>query len=173
VSKVELIGSDLPLDFVQNEQGLNFTPKLTPQPLSGITDPQLATAYRVLRIRHDRAWMNDDDPGVVAVGWTRRSNLGTGDFNNDLSFSDTPGNVWSCTFTGSGVSVIAPREPAAGNVEIQIDGETRATADLSADGARRPQQNVWQTADLAPGRHTIRLIHRGPGPVAVDAIVPQ
>ncbi len=45
-------------------------------------------------------------------GWIRRCNLGTGDFNNDLTTSDTPGDVWSSSFTGTSVQVIAPKEPA-------------------------------------------------------------
>ena len=46
---------------------------------------------RVLRITHDKGWINDDDPGATYPGWSRRCNLGTGDFNNDLTVSDKPG----------------------------------------------------------------------------------
>ena len=83
-------------------------------------------------------------------GWIRRCNLGTGDFNNDLTTSDTPGDVWSCSFTGSSVSVIAPKEAGAGKIEVQIDGQTRATADLSTTGARQAQQTVCEVTGLAP-----------------------
>ena len=150
-----------------------MTPGGTVQPLAGITNQALAARCRVLRITHDKGWFNDDDPGAVAIGWVRRCNLGTGDFNNDLTTSDTPGDVWSCSFTGSGVSVIAPKEAGAGKIEIQIDGQTRATADLSTTGARQAQQKVCDISGLAQGKHTIRIINRGPGPVAIDAIVPQ
>ena len=126
VSKVELLGSDVPLTFVQDDQGLTVTPGGAVQPLAGITNQALASACRVLRITHDKGWINDDDPGAIAAGWVRRCNLGTGDFNNDLTTSDTPGDVWSCSFTGSSVSVIAPKEPGAGKIEVQIDGQTRA-----------------------------------------------
>ncbi|HLP77475.1 MAG TPA: hypothetical protein VK327_11225, partial [Candidatus Paceibacterota bacterium] len=98
-------------------------------------------------------------------------NLGNGDFNNDLTTSDTPGDVWSCSFTGSSVSVIAPKEQGAGKIEIQIDGQKRATADLSATGPRQPQQRVCEVTGLAPGSHRIAIINRGLGPVAVDALV--
>lgn len=171
VSKVELLGSDVALTFAQDEQGLTVTPGGPVQPISGITNQSLAESCRVLRITHDKGWFNDDDLGVVAPGWMRRCNLGAGDFNNDLTTSDTPGDVWRCSFTGSGVSVIAPREPGAGKIEIQIDGQTRVTADLSTGGARQAQAKVWEVDRLAPGKHTLTLIHRGPGPVAVDALV--
>jgi hypothetical protein len=131
VSKVELLGCDVALTFVQDDLGLTVTPREVAQPLAGITNQQLAAGCRVLRITHDKGWINDDDPGAVAPGWMRRCNLGTGDFNNDLTTSDTPGDIWSSSFTGTGVSVIAPKESGAGKIEIQIDGQTRAMADLS------------------------------------------
>ncbi len=171
VSKVELLGSDVPLTFSQDDQGLTVTPGGTAQPLPGITNQSLASACRVLRITHDKSWINDDDPEATYPGWIRRCNLGTGDFNNDLTTSDTPGDVWSCPFTGSSVSVIAPKEPGAGKIEIQIDGKTRATADLSTTGARQAQQTVCELTGLTRGKHVIAIINRGPGPVAVDALI--
>ena len=171
VSKVEMLGSDVPLTFVQDDQGLTVTPGGAVQPLAGITNQALASASRVLRITHDKGWFNDDDPGAIAAGWVRRCNLGTGDFNNDLTTSDTPGDIWSCPFTGTGVSVIAPKEPGAGKIEIQIDGQTRATADLSTTGTRQAQQVVCEVTGFTSGKHSINIVNRGPGPVAVDAIV--
>jgi alpha-L-fucosidase len=171
VSKVELLGSDLAMTFVQDDQGLTVTPGGSVEPLPEIANQQLASRCRVLRITHDKGWFNDDDPGVVATGWIRRCSLGTGDFNNDLTTSDTPGGVWSCSFTGSSVAVIAPKDAGAGKIEIQIDGETRATADLSTADARQAQQVVCEVTGLTAGKHAVTIVNRGPGPVAVDAIV--
>jgi alpha-L-fucosidase len=171
VSKVELLSSDIPLTFVQDDQGLTLTPGAHVQPLPGITSQSLASACRVLRVTHDKGWINDDDLDVVSHGWLRRCNLGTGDYNNDVTTSDTPGDVWRCFFTGSSVSVIAPKEAEAGKIEVQIDGQSRATADLSTTGARQAQQKVCEIDDLNPGKHSIAIINRGPGPVAVDALI--
>ena len=157
VSKVELLGSDVPVTFAQDNRGLTVTPNGTVPPLPGITNQSLASACRVLRITHDKGWINDDDPGAVAPGWLRRCNLDAGDFNNDLSTSDTPGKVWSCSFTGTSVSVIAPKESGAGKIEIQIDGQTRVTADLSTTGARQTQQVVCKVTGLTSGKHAIAL----------------
>jgi alpha-L-fucosidase len=171
VSQVELLGSDVPLTFVQDDQGLTVTPGEAAQPLPGITNQPLASACRVLRITHDKGWINDDDPGATAPGWVRRCNLGGGDFNNDLTTSATPGDIWSCSFTGTSVSVIAPKEAGAGKIEVQVDGQTRATADLSITGTRQAQQTVCEVTGLTSGKHTINLVNRGPGPVAVDALI--
>jgi hypothetical protein len=147
------------------------TPGAPARPLAGLTNQSLASTCRVLRITHDQGWFNDDDPGASYAGWIRRCNLGTGDFNNDLTISETPGDVWSCSFSGTGVQVVAPKEAGAGKMDIQIDGTTRATADLSTAGGRQARQVVCQIAGLAPGKHSINIINRGPGPVAVDALV--
>jgi alpha-L-fucosidase len=171
VSKVELLGSDVALTFVQDEQGLTVTPSGTVPLLAGITNQALTSTCRVLRISHDKGWINDDDPGVVVRGWVRRCNLGTGDFNNDLTTSETPGDVWSYSFTGTGVSVIAPKEVGAGKIEVQIDGQSRATADLSTTGLRQAEQVVYETTGLPPGQHAINIVNRGSGPVAVDALI--
>jgi alpha-L-fucosidase len=159
VSKVEMLGSDVPLTFVQDEQGLTVTPGGEVQPMTGITKQSLATTCRVLRITHDKGWINDDDPGATYVGWMRRCNLGTGDFNDDLTTSSTPGDVWSSSFTGGNVKIIAPKESGAGKIEVQIDGQTRATADLSTSGARQPQQVVAEVVGLTTGKHVITLVN--------------
>lgn len=171
VSRVEMLGSDVAFTLVQNGDGLTVTPAGTVQPLAGITNQSLASSCRVLRVTHDKAWYNDDDPGSRYPGWIRRCNLGTGDFNNDLTISETPGDVWSSSFNGSGLQVIAPKEPGAGKIEIRIDGKTRSTSDLSTTGARLAQQVAFEATGLAEGRHSIEIIHREPGPVAVDALV--
>ncbi len=171
VVKVEMLGSHVPMTFKQDSEGLTVMPCAEVQPLPGITNQSLASACRVLRITHDKGWFNDDDPGTVATGWVRRCNLGTGDFNNDLTTSDMPGDVWSSPFTGASISIIAPKESGAGKIEIQIDGQSRGTADLSTTGARQAQQTVFEVSGLTAGKHSIHVINRGPGPVAVDALV--
>ena len=173
VSKVELLGSDFPLSFVQNDQELTVTFNGSVQQLPGISDQSLASECRVLRIIHDKGWINDDDPDAVAPGWLRKCNLGTADFNNDLTTSDTPGDTWSCSFNGNSVAVIAPKEPGAGKIEVQIDGKTHSIVDLSTNGARQPQQVVCKVTNLNQGKHSINIINRGFGPVAVDALIVQ
>lgn len=172
VSKVELLGSDVALKFVQDDQGLTITFNGSVQPIPGMADQLLASKCRVLRVTHDnKGWINDDDPGSTAKGWLRKCNLGTGEFNNDLATSNTLGDIWSCSFTGTNVSVIAPMEAGAGKIEVRIDGKIRAKADLSTSGARKAQQEVCNVAGLSPGPHVIKVVNLGGGPVAVDAIL--
>ncbi len=78
VTKVELLGTDMPVSFTQDAQGLVVTPQGAITPIAGISNEALASRCRVLRITHDKGWINDDDPGVVAIGWTRVGNRGAG-----------------------------------------------------------------------------------------------
>ena len=121
----------------------------------------------MFKITHSKSWFNDDDPGVLAPGWTRMCNLDAGDFNNDLTISDT----WTCTFSGKRVLVVAPRELNAGKIEILIDGKSRGIFDMSTVSERRPQQEIYCESDMTSGKHIVKIIHRGEGKVAIDAIV--
>lgn len=167
VSKVELLGSTIPMKFIQDENGLTVIPNGDVQP----TDSSSAIKCCVLRITHDKGWINDDDPGAKAPGWFRYCNLGTGDYNNDLTVSETPGDVWSCSFTGDYIAVVAPKQAGAGKIEIQIDGQSRAKVDLSASGEYKPQQLVYELTGLHSGNHTINIINMGTGKVAIDALI--
>jgi alpha-L-fucosidase len=171
ITKVELLGSDVILNFVQDENGLTVKPEENAKPLSDISDQVLAQQSRVLRITHDKGWFNDDDPGAEAPGWFRYANLGAGDYNNDLTVSDTPGDVWSSSFTGTSITVITPKEAGAGMIEIGIDGQIRALVDLSTTGERKPQQMVFQETGLPDGKHYVTITNRGTAKVAVDALI--
>jgi alpha-L-fucosidase len=170
VSKVEVLGSTTAITFSQSATGLTVTPSGSVPALTGISDSQVAKS-RVLRITHSKGWINDDDSGVSSPGWQRKVALGTGDYNNDLTTSTTVGDTWTATFTGTDVAVYAPKESGDGKIEIQIDGQTKDTVDLSASGARQAQQLVSEATGLTAGQHTISIVNRGPGTVAVDAIV--
>lgn len=171
ISKVELLGSDLEMDFTQDREGLMIMPGGKAATLSAVNENLLANKIKVLRITHNKGWINDDDPGVSAPGWFRCCNLGANDFNNDLTVSETVGDVWSYSFTGNQIAVIAPKEPGAGKIEIQIDEQIFATIDLSTNGMRQAQQIVFEKNDLPSGEHTIKIINKGSGRVAVDALV--
>ena len=172
VSQVEILGSTTAVTFSQSATGLTVTPSGSVATLSGISDSQVSRT-RVLRITHNKGWINDDDCGVSAPGWLRKVGLTTGDYNRDLTTSTTIGDTWTASFTGTGVAVYAPKESGAGKIEIQIDGQTMGTVDLSTTGSRQAQQMVSEVTGLTDGKHTISIINRGPGSVAVDAIVPR
>ena len=171
VTKVEMLGSDVRADFVQDEQGLTVTPNGAVQPLAGITNQQLAAGCRVLRITHDKGWINDDDPGVVAAGWRSPLQSGHRRFQQRPHHQRYARRCLELSIHRHQRSGHRPERTGAGKMEIQIDGQTRATVDLSTTGAREAQQHVCELTGLSPGKHLIQIINRGAGPVAVDAII--
>ena len=171
ISKVELLGSDVPLTFTQDDQGLTVTPGGTVQPMAGITNQSLASTCRVLRITHDKGWINDDDPGAAIPDGPAAATWAPATSTTTSPPATRPAMSGVLRSPAASVSVIAPKEAGAGKIEIQVDGQTRATADLSTTGERQAQQTVCEVTGLAAGKHVITIINRGPGPVAVDALI--
>ena len=142
--------------------------------LTSISNQQVASKTRVLADYHSEGLDSDDArPRVRVAGMASTCNLGTGDYN-DLTTSDTVGcptldldvHLWTRPAT-----VYSPKQTGAGKIELQIDGQSQGTADSSATGARQPQQAVFAVTGLSAGTHSISIVNRGPGSVAVDAIV--
>ncbi|HLN22199.1 MAG TPA: alpha-L-fucosidase [Bacteroidales bacterium] len=172
VLKVELLGSDVPVNFVQDNEGLKIMPLQPVRDQQGISDQLLASGNRVIKISHDKAWTNDDDPGIKAHGWTRRCTPGNGDYNNDLTVSYSPDDVFTYTFMGKSIVLLSPKETGSGKIEVSVDGSNKTIVDLSTEGARKPQQKVYELTDLASGSHVITIVNKGSDPVAVDAFIP-
>jgi len=126
VSKVELLGSDVALRCADG-QGLTVTPgdELQPLPgnhqsIAGLGVPISAHHTRqglVQRRRSDRLSLRD---GCAAA-------ISRGDFNNDLTTSDTPGDVGLFVHRQQRFGDPRRRSRAPGMIEIQIDGQTCAT----------------------------------------------
>ena len=169
VKKVELLCQpDARIRFKQTDTGLAVSTGTVLKPYDGIVDEQLAKGFKVLRITHDKALFNDDDPGVTTLGWERRCNLGQGDYNNDLYLSTVKGDVWRATFRGKYVEVIAPVGPELGTMAVSIDGVER-TVSLGSDGVRKPQQVVFKYKAPRKGAHSIEVRNLS-GTVAIDAL---
>lgn len=169
ISKVEMLESGKGLRFSQCEDGLRIHVGL-PAETPGIEDPVLANGYKVLRITHSKKWFNDDDPGVSTYGWNRLCNIGEGDFNNDLSFSEEVGDKWTVSFEGRGISIIAPTGCCQGKMEIVIDGQSRGIVQFEKSDVVRHQQVVFTSSRLRKGAHTVELINRE-GNIALDACI--
>ena len=168
VTKVEMIETGKKLKFKQTAEGLEVVvgrPVVTPD----ITDQELASGFKVLKISYEKNWFNDDDPGVSTFGWDRKCKLKDGSFNNDLSFSDREGDTWSVDFTGKRVSIIAPTGGLNGKMKVLIDGKDCGTVQFSK-GEIMCQQIVFESRRLNGKQHKIQLVNLG-GSIAVDALI--
>ena len=161
VFKVEMLGSDVTLSFVQDNQGLTVR-------LSGSGQP--ASKFRVLRVTHGRGWINDDDRGATALEWVCRCNLGTRDFTTISPPATCPGisGVLCSPVAASQSSHRKKQEPKKSNSNRR---SRRPIMDLPTVGTHQAQQVVCRLVELTPGKHVISIINRGSGAVSVDAIL--
>ena len=171
IEKVELVENGHRLPFTQIAEGVTIQME---EPLftQGIKDKNLAQGYKVIRISHDKAWFNDDDPGVHTFGWDRRCNTNEGDFNNDLSFSTLVGDTWTATIEARKISIVAPQGMGEGVMEVFIDDKHVGDVSFVKSQEVKHQTIVFTSKKLKKGEHKIQLKNKN-GTIAIDAIIIQ
>ena len=171
IEKVELVENGHRLPFTQTAEGVTIQME---EPLftQGIKDKNLAQGYKVIRISHDKAWFNDDDPGVHTFGWDRRCNTNEGDFNNDLSFSTLVGDTWTATIEARKISIVAPQGMGEGVMEVFIDDKHVGDVSFVKSQEVKHQTIVFTSKKLRKGEHKIQLKNKS-GTIAIDAIIIQ
>lgn len=171
IGKVELVENGHRLPFTQTAEGVTIQME---EPLftQGIKDKNLAQGYKVIRISHDKAWFNDDDPGVHTFGWDRRCNTNEGDFNNDLSFSTLVGDTWTTTIEARKISIVAPQGMGEGVMEVFIDDKHVGDVSFVKSQEVKHQTIVFTSKKMKKGEHKIQLKNKS-GTIAIDAIIIQ
>jgi len=72
-------------------------------------------------------------------------------------------------FTGTKAYVVSTVDPNHGEMSIYVDGQK--VADVQTKNAsRKRSQMVYETDDLAPGEHTIKLVDKTGEPIATEGI---
>jgi beta-galactosidase GanA len=102
---------------------------------------------------------DDTSPALVYTGnWSHVSNQSYtgGDYDNTESFSDTPGDSMSVTFTGTAVQWIAPTSGNHGIADVSLDGKQVATVDGYSPGTNF-QQVEYSVSGLADTSHTLTI----------------
>ncbi len=99
--------------------------------------------------------VNDRNTALRYAGTWSRS-LSVAATSGTLSSSDRTGANVSYTFTGRGISVVAPRSPARSWLEVRIDGTYVGTVSL-ASATTRHRQIVYSKSWSTSGTHTIAL----------------
>lgn len=170
ISKISLLGdTECKIEYVQDIDGLTLKAARQFEPINSIRDTILSQGFKVLKIEHDKKWFNDDDPGVMTIGWNRACNLGKGDFNNDLYFTNNPGDEWITSFNGSSVIIVSPVGVDGGKMRIIIDGNDHGLVDLYSE-VEKHQEKVFNHKFGTKGKHTIQIICAD-GNAAIDALI--
>ena len=62
-------------------------------------------------------------------------------------------------FTGTKAYVVSTVDPNHGEMSVYVDGQKFADVQTN-NAARKRSQMVYETDDLAPGEHTIKLVNK-------------
>ena len=86
-----------------------------------------------------------------------------------IRISTHRGDAVELEFTGTGVELLADKTHDQGKVDIFLDGQWQAMANLKVDDfPRLAKIHVFRAAGLRPGKHTIRVVNRGSDPVTLS-----
>lgn len=103
--------------------------------------------------------IDDDDPQLTYSGsWGTFPNSGTWGGTDAVGLA--AGASVTIPFTGSRAVVIAVKDKNLGMMDVYLDGELMQTVDLYASG-KTAGQAVYDTGDLTPGEHTLRIVTTG------------
>ena len=72
-------------------------------------------------------------------------------------------------FTGTKAYVVSTVDPNHGEMSVYVDGQKVADVQTK-NAARKRSQMVYETDDLAPGEHTIKLVNKTGEPIATEGI---
>ena len=72
-------------------------------------------------------------------------------------------------FTGTKAYVVSTVDPNHGEMSVYVDGQKVADVQTN-NAARKRSQMVYETDDLAPGEHTIKLVNKTGKPIATEGI---
>jgi hypothetical protein len=87
-----------------------------------------------------------------------------GNWRNDRQTRLSPekGAEASISFEGTGAIIVGPYLPSGGKADVYLDGKLHQTVDVYPDEkARKNGESVWHAFQLAPGKHTLRVVVRG------------
>lgn len=115
--------------------------------------------------------VNDNDPALRYTGnWTASPKRGTHDFQDDVHYSNTPGDAVEFTFTGTGVELLSEKFSDQGSLDVFLDGKPCGSVNLKVQNfPRLAQIRVFSAQGLPKGTHTLRLVNAGKDYVAIDA----
>ena len=72
-------------------------------------------------------------------------------------------------FNGTKAYVVSTVDPNHGEMSVYVDGQKVADVQTK-NAARKRSQMVYETDDLAPGEHTIKLVNKTGEPIATEGI---
>lgn len=117
------------------------------------------------------SFLNDTAAGITFSGdWGYSNNRSFGDYLNDEHYTQTNGDSFGYTFTGTGVQVIGETNAGGGSDEVYVDGKDKGSISTYNATSRLPQQVLYSISGLASGSHTLKVVKTSGGYFELDAL---
>ena len=108
------------------------------------------------------ARIDERDPTIFRSGETWKLSDGTPDYAGTLTACDVPGSYMEFTKYCSRIILGDRIGPGAGLIDIYLDGNLVADDyDLYSPISPKYQQKIFDSGNLAPGEHTIKIVNTG------------
>ncbi|WP_229696533.1 X2-like carbohydrate binding domain-containing protein [Paenibacillus albidus] len=92
-----------------------------------------------------------------------------GDYHNDIHSTEANGDSLEYTFHGTGISLISPKGPEQGEVDVYVDGVLVQTVNAYS-GSRQILQNLFSISGLADGSHTFKAVKKSGAVMLADQL---
>jgi hypothetical protein len=141
---------------------------ITEKALSG--QNVVASGQLTLTVEPPNTILNDTDTGISYTGsFSYSNNRGVGDYMNDVHQTQTDGDYFQYTFTGTGVDYMGVMNSDIGNQDVYIDGVLMQTVSGTAS-SYTPQAVLYSNKNLTNGTHTIKVVKKSGSWMVLDAL---
>lgn len=139
-----------------------------PAAVAIIQNAGLEPAYAGIRPRE--ILLNDTEMTFdhVPANWGYSGGRSLGDYHSDVHYTDANGDYVQYTFAGTGIAWIGEMNSDEGNVAVWLDGGLKTTVNC-ASPTRIAQARLYAVSNLAPGRHTLKLVKSSGSYLILDA----
>ncbi|MFF2090589.1 X2-like carbohydrate binding domain-containing protein [Paenibacillus sp. NPDC058174] len=115
--------------------------------------------------------INDNDSGIVYTGtWGYSWNRGLGDYNDDVHYTETNGDYFEYTFSGTGIDLITEKDVSQGDIDIYLDGVFKQTVS-TYNASRLAGVNVYSATGLPDGTHTLKVVKKSGTFMLLDRLI--
>jgi hypothetical protein len=114
---------------------------------------------------------NNADGAIKYSGtWTLSSGRNACDYKDDVNSTESNGDAFEFSFTGTGVDYIAPKDAVCGSIDIYVDNIFKQTVNATST-TYQAMQTLFGIKGLPYGSHTIKGIKKDGSSMSVDAFV--
>lgn len=92
-----------------------------------------------------------------------------GDQHNDIHYTETDGDFVEYSFKGTGLSLITPKGPSQGEIDIFVDDVYKETVN-TYNASRLTGQTVYSISGLHNGPHTVKAMKKSGDEMMVDRV---